>query len=278
LVETLEAFQTSGTPDSIDGPGGMILVAGPVGSGKRTTLYSLLNYLNNDQTSLCTVEETVKSSLRGVHQSRTQPEMGLTTCKAFRSSLQQDPDVVMVDHVDDKETAHLSFQAAMSGLNVMSSLYAFDGVSAVNRLQSMGLESSMIARTLRLLISQRRVRRLCDACKQPVQVKTQDAIQHGIPSRTTVFEKVGCKQCRHTGYQGYGAIFEVVRVAELLSAELDSGTAETNTARALGRLAAERGIKSLWRSLAEALVSGVTDLSEASRLRLPQDQKNCTVC
>lgn len=268
LVAVLDRFGQAATPESIDGLGGMILVVGPVASGKRTTLYSLLNHWNNDQTSLCTVEETVKFKLCGVHQFRTRPDLGLTTCKAIRSSLRQDPDVVMVDQMDDKETAGLCFQAAMSGQKMLSSLYACDAVSALARLQSMGLEPRAISSTLGLLISQRRVRRLCDECKKPVQASSDDAIRHGIRPGTTVFQRSGCERCQQTGYQGYDAIFEVVPVGKALSQQIELGKMDHQTQQAMRRLTADQGIKSLSQSLAEKLVAGVTDLSEARKLRL----------
>ena len=173
--------------ESIQMPHGLMLVTGPTGSGKSTTLYSCLNLLNEPKTNICTVEDPVEYKFKGMNQVQVKIQVGLTFAGALRAFLRQDPDVIMVGEVRDQETAQICLRAALTGHFVLSTIHTNDALSAVNRLMDMGIEPFLLASTLRVLEAQRLVRRLCPQCKEPYDCDAETAKQHGLmPGRCSI--------------------------------------------------------------------------------------------
>src|SRR6201995_5205775 len=170
--------QSKDMVESIQMPHGLMLVTGPTGSGKSTTLYSCLNLLNDPKTNICTVEDPVEYKFKGMNQVQVKSQVGLTFASALRAFLRQDPDIIMVGEVRDQETAEICLRAALTGHFVLSTIHTNDALSAVTRLMDMGVEPFLLSCTLRVLEAQRLVRRLCPHCKEPYEVSPELAEQH----------------------------------------------------------------------------------------------------
>lgn len=211
-------------------PNGIILATGPTGSGKTTTLYSLLQLANREERNIVTVEDPVEYDLPGISQSQINAEIGMTFAAGLRATLRQDPDVILVGEIRDTETASVAAQAALTGHLVFSSLHANSAVGAVVRLRDLGLDNFLIAATLRGVIAQRLLRRLCPDCKvsaPPTPAETTYFSRHGVPLPTLLYAPQGCQACGHSGYIGRIGIFEMIEVGETLRAAIDAGTPET---------------------------------------------------
>ena len=208
----LDERQYRDLSEAIRSPHGLMLVTGPTGSGKSTTLYSCLNYLNDSETNICTVEDPVEFKFSGINQVQTRTKVGLTFASALRSFLRQDPDVIMVGEVRDNETADICMRAALTGHFVFSTLHTNDALSSITRLQDMGIEPFLLSSTIRLLVAQRLLRRLCDECKIAEQVDPESAKRYEINPRAVIFRPGGCSRCRETGYKGRLAVFEIIRI------------------------------------------------------------------
>jgi type IV pilus assembly protein PilB len=189
-----------------------MLVTGPTGSGKSTTLYACLNLLNKPKTNICTVEDPVEYKFKGMNQVQVKSQVGLTFSSALRAFLRQDPDVIMVGEVRDQETAQICLRAALTGHFVLSTIHTNDALSAVTRLQDMGIEPFLLASTLRALEAQRLVRKLCPHCKGPYDIDADTARRHGLEPGEQLYKPVGCDHCRGVGYRGRIGIFEVIRI------------------------------------------------------------------
>lgn len=204
--------------EALSQPHGMILVTGPTGSGKTTTLYSGLQELNDPGTNIITVEDPVEYQLGGVNQVQVKADVGLSFAAGLRSILRQDPDIVMVGEIRDGETAMIGVQAALTGHLVLSTLHTNDAAGAIARLSQMGVEPFLLASSVILTQAQRLYRRLCDSCKQPQQLPLEILRLHHIdPSifdGAEAYAPVGCPKCGGIGYKGRGAIMEVLRVDE----------------------------------------------------------------
>ncbi|MCA9138708.1 MAG: Flp pilus assembly complex ATPase component TadA [Planctomycetales bacterium] len=248
--------------ESIRSPHGLMLVTGPTGSGKSTTLYSCLNALNDDETNLCTVEDPVEFKFTGINQVQTRTKVGLTFASALRAFLRQDPDVIMVGEVRDDETAEICMRAALTGHFVFSTLHTNDALSSITRLQDMGIEPFLLASTLRLLVAQRLVRRLCDECKIPYQLDAESSQRYQIPREIPVFRAGGCDRCRNVGYKGRIAVFEVIRINQQLKDMIQAG----ESVGAMKRAAVDDGMKLLSQSAAMKVADGLTSLEEAVSL------------
>jgi len=203
--------------EAIHTPHGLMLVTGPTGSGKSTTLYACLNLLNEPKTNICTVEDPVEYKFKGMNQVQVKSQVGLTFSTALRAFLRQDPDVIMVGEVRDQETAQICIRAALTGHFVLSTIHTNDALSAVTRLQDMGIEPFVLASTLRALEAQRLVRRLCVHCKEPYGCDASVAARFGLEPDTTLFRPRGCDHCRGVGYRGRVGIFEVIRITPLMA-------------------------------------------------------------
>ncbi|HET7625460.1 MAG TPA: GspE/PulE family protein [Verrucomicrobiae bacterium] len=191
-------------------PHGIILVTGPTGSGKTSTLYTALNEINDSIRKIITIEDPVEYQLKGVNQIQVSEKAGLTFARGLRSILRHDPDVVLIGEIRDHETAQIAVQASLTGHLVFSTLHTNDAPGAVTRLVDMGVEPYLVASSLEAVLAQRLVRVLCKHCKAPDHSPTSHALkaQIGIPANTTIYRSVGCRECRNTGFFGRHAIFE----------------------------------------------------------------------
>ena len=191
-------------------PHGIILVTGPTGSGKTSTLYTALNEINDSVRKIITIEDPVEYQLKGVNQIQVNEKSGLTFARGLRSILRHDPDVVLIGEIRDQETAQIAVQASLTGHLVFSTLHTNDAPGALTRLVDMGVEPYLVASSLEAVLAQRLVRVLCTHCKQPDDSPTAQAFkaQLGIPAHVTIYKSVGCRECRNTGFFGRHAIFE----------------------------------------------------------------------
>ena len=211
-------------------PNGIILATGPTGAGKTTTLYSLLQLANREERNIVTVEDPIEYDLRGVSQSQINAEIGMTFAAGLRATLRQDPDVILVGEIRDAETASVASQAALTGHLVLSSLHANGSVGAVVRLRDLGVDNFLIAATLRGVIAQRLLRRLCAACavpRPPVHDEAAYFERHRLAVPEHIHDPVGCAQCHDTGYAGRVGIFEMIEIGEALRQAIDRGATET---------------------------------------------------
>jgi general secretion pathway protein E len=223
-------------------PHGMIVVTGPTGSGKTTTLATMLTILNETTRKILTIEDPVEYEIHGVNQSQIRPQIGLTFSTALRAFVRQDPDVIMVGEVRDAETAHIAIHAALTGHLVLTTLHTETAAAAVPRLLDLGVESFLLKSTLRAVLAQRLVRILCDRCKRKHTLGAADLAadpRYGALAFTigdTVHEPVGCERCGGTGYRGRTGVFEVIEmigpVRELINPKSDSGSIEQAAVRA----------------------------------------------
>lgn len=241
-------------------PNGIILVTGPTGSGKSTTLYTFLKQLNTKETRIVTVEDPVENRLDGVVQIAIKPEIGLTFASGLRSILRGDPNIIMVGEMRDLETTEIAIRGALTGHLVFSTLHTNDAVSGITRLLDMGVEPFLIASSVRAFLAQRLVRKLCDECKRPVVLEEDYLREIGFPLelKDKIHEAVGCRACRNTGYRGRMAILEICVIEPALS-ELITTHAPYSQ---LKRQALENGMKTLrgygWTKVA----SGETTVEE----------------
>jgi type II secretion system protein E len=191
-------------------PHGIILVTGPTGSGKTSTLYTALNEINDSERKIVTIEDPVEYQLKGVNQIQVSEKAGLTFARGLRSILRHDPDVILIGEIRDAETAQIAVQASLTGHLVFSTLHTNDAPGALTRLVDMGVEPYLVASSLEAVLAQRLVRVLCASCKQSDDSKTALAFKEklGIPANTTIYKSVGCRACRNTGFMGRHAIFE----------------------------------------------------------------------
>lgn len=244
-------------------PDGIILATGPTGSGKTTTLYSLLRLADRAERTILTVEDPVEYDLPGISQTPVNPEIGLTFARGLRSILRQDPDVILVGEIRDGETAQVAAEAALTGHLVFSSLHANTALSAVVRLRELGVEPYLIAATLRGVIAQRLVRRLCPHCAQDTATPESDAAlfaAQGIGAPATLRHATGCTQCEGTGYAGRIGVFDILEIDDSLRGVIESEATEV----ALRRAAGPR--KSLLAAALERVASGETSLAEVRRV------------
>ncbi len=204
-------------------PNGIILVTGPTGSGKTTTLYAALRLLNDGTRNILTVEDPVEYAIEGVGQTQVNPKVGLTFAAGLRAILRQDPDTVMVGEIRDRETAEIAVQASLTGHLVLSTVHTNDAVGAITRMRDMKVEPFLLASTLRAVIAQRLVRRLCPDCRRPVRAGDTVAPLLGLASDETVYEPGACERCGGAGYKGRVGVFEAVRVDETIRRLINEG-------------------------------------------------------
>ena len=245
-------------------PNGIILATGPTGSGKTTTLYSLLKLANRHERNIVTVEDPIEYDLADISQSQINADIGMTFAAGLRATLRQDPDVILVGEIRDDETASVAAQAALTGHLVFSSLHANGSVGAVVRLRDLGLDNFLIAATLRGVVAQRLLRRLCVQCRQPRAPNPTEAAhftRHSLPVPEQVHDAGGCVACNQTGYAGRLGVFEMVEVGEGLREAIDRGASEGE----LKSLAISDAETLIGQGLAE-VASGRTSLVEALRV------------
>ena len=246
---------------------GIILATGPTGSGKTTTLYSMLRMLNHDTTNILSVEDPVEIQMRGVSQTSVNPAQGLTFPSVLRSMLRQDPDVILVGEIRDGETAELAIRAALTGHLVLSTLHTVDALSTISRLVDLGLSPTLIADALRCVLNQRLVRRLCDTCKTPVTDANRSESEHLFMSLQSdgaaLYQPVGCEDCRNTGYAGRMPITQIWEITEDTRLILRN---DPHNEPALREEAERRGLQSLFESARELILQGITSVDEAVRV------------
>jgi type IV pilus assembly protein PilB len=253
--------------EAIHKPYGMILITGPTGSGKSTTLYSALSELNKPDVNISTAEDPVEYNLVGINQVQVREQIGLTFAAALRSFLRQDPDIIMVGEVRDLETAQIAVKAALTGHLVLSTLHTNDAPSTVDRLINMGVETFLLISSINLVAAQRLVRRICEKCKEPVEVSPEILINLGVESAEvgggfSTFNGRGCGNCNGTGYRGRLAIYEVMVMHEGLK-ELILRNASVVE---LKREAVKLGMSTLRMSALQKVREGLTTIEETVRV------------
>jgi CheY-like chemotaxis protein len=241
---------------------GIILVTGPTGSGKTTTLYSMLRSIQQRGVNIVTVEDPVEYRLAGIVQVQVNEKAGLTFPAALRSILRQDPDVILVGEIRDKETASITVQASLTGHLVLSTLHTIDAASSVTRLVDIGVESYKIAAALKGVLAQRLVRRLCPHCRELQVGGVPERLRRWFPPGATLYRAVGCSECSQTGYRGRLALTEVL----VMTSELERRIAANETADRLAEAAREGGMRGLWESGVQHVRNGVTSLDEIVRV------------
>lgn len=243
---------------------GMLLMTGPTGSGKTSTLYSVLSDLNTFERSIITIEDPVEYVLAGTSQIEVNPEVGMTFPRALRSILRQDPDIVLVGEIRDAETAAIAAQAAMTGHLVFSTLHTNDALSAIPRLIDLGVNPTVIADSLMGVVAQRLLRRLCEACKQPAAIPLQTLEQEFqlVTGESAGFRKVGCKECSYTGYHDRIPVVEIIEMNHELRSALMIGNIGLSE---LQKVAASH-FTSIASSAANWIISGSTTVDEAFRV------------
>lgn len=242
----------------LEAPQGIILVTGPTGSGKTTTLYSGLSYVRSDAKNIVTVEDPVEYEIEGINQVQTKPAIGLDFAGSLRSILRQDPDVIMVGEIRDLETAQIAVRAALTGHLVLSTLHTNNAVATVNRLIDMGVKPYLVGPCLELIVAQRLVRRICEHCREIYNPPRALLDSLGLPSGNTYYHGAGCSKCMHTGYQGRVAIFEILSLDEDFKRNIARGISEDELKKA-GRA---KGMAGLRESGINKVKEGVTTPEE----------------
>jgi type II secretory ATPase GspE/PulE/Tfp pilus assembly ATPase PilB-like protein len=253
-------------------PNGIILVTGPTGSGKSTSLYSFLHEINRMDVRILTAEDPIEYEMPGINQVAVRSDIGLTFARILRSFLRQDPDICMVGEIRDAETAEIAINASLTGHLVLSTLHTNDSAGAFARLIDMGVEPFLVASAVSGVLAQRLIRRLCTHCRRETSVTERDARAFQLPDilspGTTIYEPAGCERCGNTGYKGRGGIFELLHVTEAI----ESMIIGRKSSAEIRRKAIEQGMHTLrddgWRSV----LIGRTTLSEV--LRVTEDSED----
>ena len=248
----------------IEVPYGIILVTGPTGSGKSTTLYSILQTLNSYDVNITTVEDPVEYTITGVNQVQINEKAGLTFDTVLRSILRQDPDIILVGEMRDTETAQLAVRAALTGHLVLSTLHTNDAPSSIIRMVDMGIPPFLVSSSVVAVIAQRLVRKLCPSCKMPYELPRDVAESLGLDGLTTVYKPGGCDECRGTGYKGRTAIFEIMPMTEEIRRAVMTGA----TSDDLRAMAIRQGMRALRVSGAKKVKDGITSADEVLSVTL----------
>ena len=260
MPHSLERFSRS-----LAKPYGAILVTGPTGSGKTTTLYAALNVLNKPDRNIITVEDPVEYRLAGITQVQVNRKAGLLFATALKSILRSDPDIVLVGEVRDPETAKTAVEAALTGHLVLTTLHTNDAASSINRLVDMGVEAYLVSSALDCVVAQRLARKLCQRCRRPHEATPEVRVQVGLPPKgepLTVYEAAGCKACSGTGYRGRLSVNEVLLVTE----EIQRMAVERRPSDEIKRVAVEQGMRPLREDGQEKVRLGMTTLEEVLRV------------
>lgn len=261
LPDTQERFTASFTK-----PYGTILVVGPTGSGKSTTLYATLNVLNRPEVNVITVEDPVEYRLSGISQVQVNKKAGLTFASALRSFLRQDPDIMLVGEIRDQETANIAIESALTGHLVLSTLHTNDAPSSVSRLIEMGVEPFLVGSALDAVLAQRLARRLCSSCKEPYEPTAAALVDAGWPDGIddvpTLYRAVGCRACSNTGYRGRLAIHEMMTVNE----EIERLAVERASTEIISKAAISNGMRTLRQDGLTKVGMGMTSIEEILRV------------
>jgi type IV pilus assembly protein PilB len=262
--------------ESANKPFGMIVVAGPTGSGKTTTLYALLKLLNTPDVNITTIEDPVEYKTPGISQIQVNQYTNLTFAHGLRSIVRQDPDIILVGEIRDKETAEIAVNAALTGHLLLSTFHANDSATAIPRLLDMGVEPFLLSSTLDMVVAQRLARKICDKCKHSTFVKTNDIIAKNRKlaaffnkdEEITLYQGKGCENCGNTGYKGRSAIFEFIKITPLLQELI----LKNPSSQEIWKVAREGGALTLFEDGLDKVKSGVTTLDELLRVAEPPEQ------
>ncbi|MEA3361324.1 MAG: ATPase, T2SS/T4P/T4SS family [Thermodesulfobacteriota bacterium] len=258
---------------AISKPQGIILVTGPTGSGKSSTLYTCLTRLNSPTVNIITVEDPIEYEVSGINQVQVNPKAGITFAAGLRSILRQDPDIVMVGEIRDSETASIAFQAAQTGHLVLSTLHTNDTTSAVTRLLDLHVEPFLISDSLLAVIGQRLVRKICPKCKKsdPMSNKIAGRVASyiGKDKKAKFYKGTGCESCQYTGYSGRLAIFEVLRITPSLREAIEPKVSSLN----LRKIAERSGLQSIFLDGIEKAIKGLTTIEEVYRVASPEESE-----
>lgn len=248
--------------EGIKKPNGIVLISGPTGSGKTTTLYATLKLLNDGATNILTIEDPIEYTLEGINQVQLKENIGLDFASSLRTFLRQDPDIIMVGEIRDVKTANMAIRAALTGHLVLSTIHTNSAWATISRLIDMGIPPFLIASTLNMSVAQRLVRKLCDSCKRKEQIDT-----NGLPSNFSVpkdmrehFVAVGCNDCHHTGYNGRKAIYEILPIQENLESSIKNNELQ------IEHYLAENNISTLKANAIHLVKEGVTSIEEVYSL------------
>lgn len=253
----------------LSNPYGIILVTGPTGSGKSTTLYTSLNEINKEDINIVTVEDPVESQIKGINQVQVNPKAGLNFATALRSILRQDPDVIMIGEIRDSETAEIAVKASITGHLVVSTLHTNDAPSSITRLIDMGVEPFLIGASVVGVIAQRLVRVLCPRCKMRINASENDKIMLGIDIKENleIYSRVGCHFCNETGYTGRIGVYEIMPITERIRTVINNeGTADD-----IKKVALEEGLKTLKDNATRLVLNGTTTVEEMIRIAYGND-------
>lgn len=249
-----------------DRPYGMLVVSGPTGSGKSTSLYATLNALIRPEVNIVTVEDPVEYRIPGINQMQTNAKAGLTFANSLRAILRADPDIVLIGEIRDHETAQIAVESALTGHLVLTTLHTNDAPSVITRLSEMGIEPFLIGSALQCATGQRLARRLCVKCRRPVTMTEADlqAIRFEVPEHTpvTIFDAVGCSSCAQTGYRGRLAIHEVMTMTE----QIERLSTARSSSDEIKRMAIEQGMRTLRQDGWESVARGATTIAEVLRV------------
>ena len=243
---------------AIYNPYGMILVTGPTGSGKTTTLYAALNELNSPEVNITTIEDPIEYNLDGINQTKVHEDIGLSFSAILRSILRQDPNVIMVGEIRDGETAEIAIRSALTGHLVFSTLHTNDAPSAISRLVDMKVEPFLVASSVRLVMAQRLVRKVCEECKEPYKPDEFMLNDLGLDPDAEYVQGKGCEVCNGTGYKGRTALIEIMPISE----EITSLIVRQANAYELKQVAKQEGMKTLRQTGIEKIKAGITTVEE----------------
>ncbi|HKJ80519.1 MAG TPA: GspE/PulE family protein [Ignavibacteriaceae bacterium] len=259
-----EESQLSGYLKGIHKPNGILLISGPTGSGKTTTLYATLNILNKEDVNILTIEDPIEYTIEGVNQVQLREDIGLTFARALKTFLRQDPDIIMLGEIRDPETAQMAIRAALTGHLVLSTIHTNSAWGIITRLIDMGIPPFLLSSTINTVVAQRLVRRLCPHCKEKIELD-RTLLSVDIVDKIKAqqhFLAKGCEQCHNTGYSGRLAIFEVINIDEKLKQLIHKSQYDIKD------LIKEKRIKTLSESALEVYVSGMTSLEEIQPILL----------
>jgi type IV pilus assembly protein PilB len=266
VVQNLDSLGMGSTEQdsfarAIKRPHGAVLVTGPTGSGKSTTLYAALSVLNDGARSIITIEDPVESRIAGIKQMQVAPKAGVTFDTGLRSMLRADPDVIMVGEIRDRETAHIAVEAALTGHLVLSTLHTRDAPSALGRLTDMGIEPFLISSAIDCVVAQRLVRLLCPHCKRPASLPESVLLEYDLAD-SQPYEPVGCSRCSGSGYRGRVGLYEVMTVTE----EIRTQILQHASVDEIAATAASQGMRRLHDDGIDKVRAGLTSIEEVERM------------
>jgi len=245
---------------------GIMLVTGPTGSGKTTTLYAALSTINNSDINIITVEDPIEYQMEGIGQVQVNPKINLTFANGLRSIVRQDPDVILVGEIRDLETAEIAIQSALTGHLVFSTLHTNDSSSAVTRLIDMGIEPFLVTSAMNAILAQRLIRRLCKTCREPIEPEQESLQSIGITPEMlegrTIYRDKGCPDCLQTGHKGREGIFELL----LMDDDVKTTILRSSDSNAIKKIGVQHGMITLRRDGARKVLEGITTIEEVFRV------------